>query len=141
MVGSACWRLLEKEGYCNLIGKSSTELDLRNQEAVEYFFRNEQPNVVIDAAARVGGGGAQGTRDLREQGPGAQEEEHDGGPREAASAARVDSPSASHSLDVESCVRRIGGGGGKGNKRQPDKAANSSLGALATILLPLVSFA
>ena len=55
MVGSACWRLLEKEGYCNLIGKSSKELDLRNQEAVDYFFRNEQPNVVIDAAARVGG--------------------------------------------------------------------------------------
>jgi len=55
MVGSACWRLLKKEGYYNLIGKSSSELDLRNQEAVESFFRKERPNIVIDAAARVGG--------------------------------------------------------------------------------------
>ena len=55
MVGSACWRLLEREGYFNLIGKSSIELDLRNQVAVETFFRKEKPNVVIDAAARVGG--------------------------------------------------------------------------------------
>ena len=55
MVGSACWRLLEREGYSNLIGKSSSELDLRNQKAVEFFFRNERPNIVIDAAARVGG--------------------------------------------------------------------------------------
>ena len=55
MVGSACWRLLKKEGYYNLIGKLSSELDLRNQEAVESFFRKERPNIVIDAAARVGG--------------------------------------------------------------------------------------
>ncbi len=55
MVGSACWRLLESEGYFNLIGKSSIELDLRNQGNVEKFFRKEKPSVVIDAAARVGG--------------------------------------------------------------------------------------
>ena len=55
MVGSACWRLLKKKGYDNLIGKSSSELDLRNQKAVELFFIKERPNIVIDAAARVGG--------------------------------------------------------------------------------------
>ena len=55
MVGSACWRLLESEGYFNLVGKSSIELDLRNQGVVEKFFRKEKPSVVIDAAARVGG--------------------------------------------------------------------------------------
>lgn len=55
MVGSACWRLLEKEGYHNLIGKSSNELDLRNQKEVFAFFENEIPDIVIDAAAKVGG--------------------------------------------------------------------------------------
>lgn len=55
MVGSAIWRQLEKEGYQNLIGKSSKELDLRDQKAVNYFFEVEKPAVVIDAAARVGG--------------------------------------------------------------------------------------
>lgn len=55
MVGSAIWRNLTKNGYSNLIGKSSKELDLRNQQAVLDFFENEKPNVVIDAAARVGG--------------------------------------------------------------------------------------
>ena len=55
MVGSACWRLLESKGYSNLIGKSSSELDLKNQLSVDKFFRKEQPEVVIDAAARVGG--------------------------------------------------------------------------------------
>lgn len=55
MVGSAIWRKLEAEGYTNLIGKTSTELDLRNQAAVREFFEKEQPEVVIDAAARVGG--------------------------------------------------------------------------------------
>lgn len=55
MVGSAIWRLLEAKGYTNLIGKSSTELDLRNQQAVNEFFQQVQPEVVIDAAARVGG--------------------------------------------------------------------------------------
>lgn len=55
MVGSAIWRILEKKGYNNLIGKSSQELDLRNQKAVSQFFTEENPEVIIDAAARVGG--------------------------------------------------------------------------------------
>jgi len=55
MVGSAIWRQLEKEGYKNLIGRSSKEIDLRNQDMVKDFFNAEKPDVVIDAAARVGG--------------------------------------------------------------------------------------
>ncbi|MEH6765919.1 MAG: GDP-L-fucose synthase [Aequorivita antarctica] len=55
MVGAAVWRALLAEGFSNLIGKSSKELDLKNQESVNSFFQNEQPQVVIDAAARVGG--------------------------------------------------------------------------------------
>ncbi|MDA9812114.1 GDP-L-fucose synthase [Flavobacteriaceae bacterium] len=55
MVGSACWRLLEKKGYKNLIGKSSKELDLKDQQATAQFFKKEKPEVVIDAAAKVGG--------------------------------------------------------------------------------------
>jgi GDP-L-fucose synthase len=55
MVGSAIWRTLEGNGYSNLIGKTSKELDLRNQKAVNEFYANETPDVVIDAAARVGG--------------------------------------------------------------------------------------
>lgn len=55
MVGSACWRALSSAGYSNLIGKTSKELDLRNQNAVESFIKTEKPVAVIDAAARVGG--------------------------------------------------------------------------------------
>jgi len=55
MVGSAVWRVLENKGYYNLIGKISGELDLRNQQAVLDFYATEKPEVVIDAAARVGG--------------------------------------------------------------------------------------
>lgn len=55
MVGSACWRALETEGYTNLIGKTSKELDLRDQKAVEEFIRTEKPVAIIDAAAKVGG--------------------------------------------------------------------------------------
>lgn len=55
MVGSAVWRALEKAGYTNLIGKSSAELDLKNQKDVYTFFDSEKPDIVIDAAARVGG--------------------------------------------------------------------------------------
>ncbi len=55
MVGSAIWRALEAKGFTNLIGKTSAELDLRSQTAVADFFENEKPEVVIDAAARVGG--------------------------------------------------------------------------------------
>lgn len=55
MVGSACWRALEAKGYSHLIGRTSKELDLKNQAAVTAFFKSEQPEVVIDAAAKVGG--------------------------------------------------------------------------------------
>jgi GDP-L-fucose synthase len=55
MVGSAVWRALKNKGYTNLLGKTSTELDLRNQQAVTDFYKKEQPEVVIDAAAKVGG--------------------------------------------------------------------------------------
>jgi GDP-L-fucose synthase len=55
MVGSACWRILEKEGYTNLVGKTSKELDLRSQLSVDEFIKTEKPDAIIDAAARVGG--------------------------------------------------------------------------------------
>jgi GDP-L-fucose synthase len=55
MVGSAIRRNLESKGYTNLIARTSLELDLRNQALVEAFFRTEKPEVIIDAAARVGG--------------------------------------------------------------------------------------
>ncbi|MFC5191126.1 GDP-L-fucose synthase family protein [Algoriphagus aquatilis] len=55
MVGSAIWRALEANGYTHLIGRTSSELDLRNQAEVQHFFEQEKPEVVIDAAARVGG--------------------------------------------------------------------------------------
>ncbi|MDA6071531.1 GDP-L-fucose synthase [Flavobacterium sp. AC] len=55
MVGSAVWRALEKKGYSNLIGQSSQELDLRNQEAVRTFIAKEKLDAIIDAAAKVGG--------------------------------------------------------------------------------------
>ena len=55
MVGSAIWRTLTSNGYLNLIGRTSKELDLRNQADVLTFFKSEKPEVVIDAAARVGG--------------------------------------------------------------------------------------
>ena len=55
MVGSAVWRALTSKGYTNLIGKTSKELNLTNQKSVLDFYKNEQPEVVIDAAAKVGG--------------------------------------------------------------------------------------
>ena len=55
LVGSACWRVLEKLGYSNLIGWTSKELDLRNQSQVYDFLRVSKPDVIIDAAAKVGG--------------------------------------------------------------------------------------
>jgi len=55
LVGSAIWRRLLADGYENLIGASSSELDLRNRAGVFDFLRSERPDVVIDAAARVGG--------------------------------------------------------------------------------------
>lgn len=55
LVGSAVWRHLTKQGFVHLIGRTSTELDLRDRGTVEHFFGQEQPDVVIMAAARVGG--------------------------------------------------------------------------------------
>lgn len=55
MVGSAVWRALEAHGYTHIVGKTSSELDLRNQQAVIDFIEAEQPTVIIDAAAKVGG--------------------------------------------------------------------------------------
>jgi GDP-L-fucose synthase len=55
MVGSAIKRKLQKEGYANLIVRSSKELDLRNQAEVARFFETEKPDYVFLAAAKVGG--------------------------------------------------------------------------------------
>lgn len=55
MVGSAIWRQLSEQGYTHLIGLSSSELDLKDQKAVAAFLETEKPDVVIDAAAKVGG--------------------------------------------------------------------------------------
>ena len=55
MVGSAIYRKLQKEGYKNLLTKTSSELDLRNQHAVTDFFAAEKPDYVFLAAAKVGG--------------------------------------------------------------------------------------
>lgn len=55
MVGSAIVRRLEENGYTNIIYRTSSELDLRNQAAVEKFFMEEKPEYVFLAAAKVGG--------------------------------------------------------------------------------------
>ncbi len=55
MVGSAIVRKLIKEGFTNLVLKTSNELDLINQQAVISFFEQEQPEYVFLAAAKVGG--------------------------------------------------------------------------------------
>jgi GDP-L-fucose synthase len=55
MVGSGLERKLRKEGFDNIISKNSSELDLRNQQAVNDFFEKERPAYVILAAAKVGG--------------------------------------------------------------------------------------
>lgn len=55
MVGSAILRKLQAEGYQNLVYRTSSELDLRNQAQVEAFFSAERPNYVFLAAAKVGG--------------------------------------------------------------------------------------
>ncbi|WP_113637128.1 GDP-L-fucose synthase [Nubsella zeaxanthinifaciens] len=55
MVGSAIYRKLQKEGYQNIITKTSSELDLRDQKAVADFFNAEKPDYVFLAAAKVGG--------------------------------------------------------------------------------------
>ncbi len=55
MVGSAVWSALQADGFNNLVGKRSAELDLRSQSAVEAFFQEEKPEYVVLAAAKVGG--------------------------------------------------------------------------------------
>jgi GDP-L-fucose synthase len=55
LVGSGLERKLRKEGYNNIVTRTSSELDLRNQQAVNNFFEQEKPEYVILAAARVGG--------------------------------------------------------------------------------------
>jgi GDP-L-fucose synthase len=55
MVGSAIWRTLTAKGYTNLVGAGSKELDLRREEEVRDFIRKTKPDVIIDAAAKVGG--------------------------------------------------------------------------------------
>ena len=55
MVGSAVWDRLKDAGYTNLIGRTSSELDLRDQQATRDFFAEVQPDFVVVAAARVGG--------------------------------------------------------------------------------------
>ena len=55
MVGSAIVRKLKSEGFDQLILRSSKELDLRNQAAVQEFYKNEKPDIVVLAAAKVGG--------------------------------------------------------------------------------------
>jgi len=55
LVGSAILRLLESEGYQNLVLRTSSQLDLRDQGATSAFFREERPDYVLLAAAKVGG--------------------------------------------------------------------------------------
>ena len=55
MVGSACVRKFEAEGYRNILKRTRAELDLRNQSDVKAFFDAEQPDYVILAGAKVGG--------------------------------------------------------------------------------------
>ena len=55
LVGSAIWKNFTNKGYTNLLGKHLSELDLRDQKAVEAFFNEEKPEYVVLAAAKVGG--------------------------------------------------------------------------------------
>ena len=55
LVGSAIVRSLKRSGYTNIIGRTHAELDLTNQAAVKAFFEEERPDVVVLAAAKVGG--------------------------------------------------------------------------------------
>ena len=61
LVGSAIVRSLERAGYTNVIGRTHSELDLTNQAAVDAFFNEERPDVVVLAAAKVGGINANNT--------------------------------------------------------------------------------
>lgn len=55
MVGSAVWRHLQAQGFTDLVGATSSEVDLRDQGAVDAFLKEAEPQVVVVAAARVGG--------------------------------------------------------------------------------------
>jgi GDP-L-fucose synthase len=55
LAGSAIWRNLIARGFTNLVGAASSELDLRDRQAVFAFMKEKRPDVVIDAAGRVGG--------------------------------------------------------------------------------------
>src|SRR6187399_3009171 len=55
LVGSAIWRHLEREGFTNLIGRTSQELDLKNRPAVFTFLQETRPRYLVLAAAKVGG--------------------------------------------------------------------------------------
>jgi len=61
LVGSAIVRNLQAKGYTNIIGRTHKELDLTNQAAVQAFFAEEKPDVVVLAAAKVGGINANNT--------------------------------------------------------------------------------
>lgn len=61
LVGSAIVRSLQGKGYTNIIGRTHKELDLTNQSAVRRFFEEERPEVVVLAAAKVGGINANNT--------------------------------------------------------------------------------
>jgi GDP-L-fucose synthase len=55
LVGSAIWRRLQDEGFSDLVGRSSSELDLKDRDAVFAFFQQTRPRYVVLAAAKVGG--------------------------------------------------------------------------------------
>lgn len=55
LVGSAVWRHFTSSGFANLIGRTSTELDLRDRDATLAFFAEARPTTVVMAAAKVGG--------------------------------------------------------------------------------------
>jgi len=55
LVGSAIWRTLESEGFSDLVGRTSSDLDLRDRDAVFAFFAETRPKYVVLAAAKVGG--------------------------------------------------------------------------------------
>ena len=61
LVGSAIVRNLRAKGYTDVIGRTHKELDLTNQAAVRTFFETERPDVVVLAAAKVGGINANNT--------------------------------------------------------------------------------
>ena len=61
LVGSAIVRNLQSKGYNNIVGRTHKELELTDQQAVRAFFEEERPDVVVLAAAKVGGINANNT--------------------------------------------------------------------------------